>query len=92
MKADWKPDEKFPTSKVVWNKLLRPVMPADPSDILRLGLMRFLDHTHDADKHDGLSGLHVPSTPTKHKREAHTPSRHTNAHIRITQTEAVGFE
>lgn len=36
-------------------------MPADPEDILRLfGLMRFLDHTHDAAKHDGVTSVHVP--------------------------------
>lgn len=83
MKADWKLDEKFPTSKVVWKKLLRPVMPADPEDIVRLfGLMRFLDHTHDADKHDGLTSVHVPSVllVTKREKKEHTPPRDINRH------------
>jgi len=54
VKTDWKPDEIFPTSKVVWNTLLCPVMPADPKDILKLfGLMRSLDHTHSTDCYVG---------------------------------------
>lgn len=73
MKADWKPDEKFPTSKVEWNKLLCPVMPADPEDIVRLfGLMRFLDHTHAADMHDGLTRLHEPLLLLVTKKIEHT--------------------
>lgn len=54
-------------------------MPADPKDILRLfGLMRFLDHTHDADKHDGQTGLYVPFVllATKHKNGTHTTQAH----------------
>lgn len=86
MKADWKLDQKFPTSKVVWKKLLCPVMPADPEDILRLfGLMRFLDHTREADKHDGVTSAHVPFVflVMKPKNETHT---------QIAQTEAVSFQ
>ena len=93
MKADWKLDEKFPTSKVVWKKLLRPVMPVDPEDILRLfGLMRFLDHTHDAVKRDGLTCVHVPFVLLVTERingRAHHPG--TQTHEQITQTEAVSF-
>lgn len=80
IKADWKPDEKFPTSEAVWNKLLRAVMPTDHEDILRLnGLMRFLDNTHDAEKHDGLTNLHLPFVllVTRHKNDnTHDPDTH----------------
>ncbi len=95
MKADWKPDEKFPTSMVVWNKLLRPVMPADPEDILRLfGLMRFLDHTHDADKHDGLTGVHVPFVllVTKHNNGTHTTQAHKHTYRSHKQRQSVSNE
>lgn len=90
IKGDWKPDEKFPTSEAVWNKLLCAVMPTDHEDILRLiGLMRFLDHTHDAEKHDGLTNLHLPFVLLyQHKNDnTHDPDahRHTNDRNRGSQ-------
>lgn len=48
-------------------------MPADPEDIVRLfGLMRFLDHTHAADMHDGLTRLHEPLLLLVTKKIEHT--------------------
>lgn len=70
-------------------------MPADPEDILRLFvLMRFLDHTHDADKHDELRGLHVTFVllATKHTRVTHTTQPHKHKYRSHKQRQSVSNE
>lgn len=65
---------------------------ADPEDILRLfGLMRFLDHTHDADKHDGPTRVHVPFVllVTERKNGTHTTQAHEHVHRSHKQRQSV---